>query len=161
MLSPSVSESGVPGYGAGSVGRFQDPRAQLKPELRSPELLYDTARPHFKRSLTRVEELWVFPLNSRLQQTGKPYMASRGDALGTEVSVPTILRHVLLCRLATSFVLVHNHPTDVVEPSQADIAVTRRVITGARAVGLELQEHLVIGFASWHSMRRCNGGLWI
>jgi DNA repair protein RadC len=46
---------------------------------------------------------------------------------------------------ASSVILVHNHPSGDPSPSAADIAVTREIQTAAKAIGVKVHDHLVIG----------------
>jgi DNA repair protein RadC len=41
--------------------------------------------------------------------------------------------------------MVHNHPSGDPTPSQADIAMTKKVVEALEAVGLILHDHLVLG----------------
>lgn len=41
--------------------------------------------------------------------------------------------------------LVHNHPSGDSTPSRADIAMTREIAAAAKALKIELHDHLVIG----------------
>jgi DNA repair protein RadC len=46
---------------------------------------------------------------------------------------------------AAAFILAHNHPSGIVEPSKADIDVTQQLIAGGRILGIPLRDHLIIG----------------
>lgn len=46
---------------------------------------------------------------------------------------------------AVSFILVHNHPSGDPTPSEEDKAVTRAVAAAARAMGMSLHDHIVVG----------------
>jgi len=46
---------------------------------------------------------------------------------------------------AASAILVHNHPSGDPRPSQADILITREVVAAAKAVGVAIHDHIVIG----------------
>ncbi len=46
---------------------------------------------------------------------------------------------------ASALILVHNHPSGDPTPSLADIAMTREVAAAAKALKIELHDHLVIG----------------
>ncbi len=48
-------------------------------------------------------------------------------------------------RRATSSGFLHNHPSGDPTPSAADVAVTRDIIAAAKAVGVSVHDHLVIG----------------
>lgn len=41
--------------------------------------------------------------------------------------------------------VVHNHPSGDPTPSKADILMTREIVTAAKALGLAVHDHLVIG----------------
>ena len=67
---------------------------------------------------------------------------------GTVDHTPVYPREVLKRALALdakSIILVHNHPSGDPTPSRADIQVTGDLVTAARAVGLSVHDHLVIG----------------
>ena len=46
---------------------------------------------------------------------------------------------------AAAIILVHNHPSGIPEPSQADIAITRRLRTAVETVDVHLLDHLIVG----------------
>ena len=45
---------------------------------------------------------------------------------------------------ATALVLVHNHPSQVAEPSPCDVALTKEIKTGAACLGIKLLDHIII-----------------
>ena len=46
---------------------------------------------------------------------------------------------------ATAVVCVHNHPSGDPAPSAADLQVTRQLREAARAVDIELLDHVIVG----------------
>jgi DNA repair protein RadC len=67
---------------------------------------------------------------------------------GTIDHTPVYVREVIKRALelgAGAIILVHNHPSGDPTPSKDDIVMTRAVAEAARAVGLVLHDHLVIG----------------
>lgn len=67
---------------------------------------------------------------------------------GTIDHAPVYPREVVRRALelsAKSMILVHNHPSGDPTPSRADIEMTRQVVEAARALGLEVHDHLVVG----------------
>ena len=50
-------------------------------------------------------------------------------------------------------VLAHNHPSGSAEPSDSDIASTRRLNQFAASLGIALEDHLIIGKDAITSMR--------
>ena len=52
---------------------------------------------------------------------------------------------------AAAVVLVHNHPSGITAPSDADIAITNQIIEAGRLLGIELIDHVIVtktGFGS-------------
>lgn len=75
-------------------------------------------------------------------------IADEAQARGTVDHVPVYPREVVKRALelnATALILVHNHPSGDPTPSQADIDMTAQIDSAARALGLTLHDHLVIG----------------
>jgi DNA repair protein RadC len=54
---------------------------------------------------------------------------------------------------AASAILVHNHPSGDPRPSAADVAITREVVAAAKAVGVAIHDHIVIGRDGAASMK--------
>ncbi len=46
---------------------------------------------------------------------------------------------------AASVILVHNHPSGDPTPSAADIAITRDIVSAAKAIGVKVHDHLIVG----------------
>jgi DNA repair protein RadC len=45
---------------------------------------------------------------------------------------------------AAAFILVHNHPSGVVTPSQSDIEVTKQIIEAGKIIGINLLDHVIV-----------------
>lgn len=76
----------------------------------------------------------------------------RGTVDHTPVYPREVVRRALELQ-ASALILVHNHPSGDPAPSKADIDMTRTVREAARAVGIELHDHLVIGRGQYLSFR--------
>lgn len=77
-------------------------------------------------------------------------------AEGTVDHAPVYPREVVRRALelsASALILVHNHPSGDPTPSQADIAMTRQVVEAARALGIRVHDHLVVGREGCASLR--------
>jgi DNA repair protein RadC len=75
---------------------------------------------------------------------------------GTVDHTPVYPREVVKRALelnATAIIMVHNHPSGDVTPSRADIEMTKQVREAAKAVGIALHDHLVIGRGKHASFR--------
>ena len=85
-------------------------------------------------------------------------VADEEQARGTVDHVPVYPREVVKRALelnASAIILVHNHPSGDPTPSKADIDMTRQIEQAARAVGMVVHDHVVVGKdrdASFRSM---------
>jgi DNA repair protein RadC len=69
---------------------------------------------------------------------------NRGTVDHTPVYPREIIKRALELS-ASAVILVHNHPSGDPTPSKADIAMTREVASAAKALGIAIHDHLVIG----------------
>ncbi len=53
---------------------------------------------------------------------------------------------------AAALIFAHNHPSGIAEPSEADIAITRRLKTALDLVDIKTLDHLVVGDGAVISM---------
>lgn len=76
---------------------------------------------------------------------------------GQESGLQLSLRHLFARALildAHSMVLAHNHPSGSAEPSQQDVKNTQRLKRQAQSLGIELDDHLIVGRQQVTSMRQ-------
>ncbi|MBI2134971.1 DNA repair protein RadC [Candidatus Woesearchaeota archaeon] len=53
---------------------------------------------------------------------------------------------------ANSIILVHNHPSGSVEPSDEDYRINQVLVETGNLVGIKVLDHLVVGDAKWNSL---------
>ena len=95
------------------------------------------------------EEFWVFFLNRANIVLRKEKISSGGIA-GTVVDNKIILKKALL-NLASSIILVHNHPSGNLNPSIQDKKVTRKMKLACELLEINLLDHLIIAGNSYYS----------
>jgi DNA repair protein RadC len=64
-----------------------------------------------------------------------------------EVFKPAILKS------AAAIVVVHNHPSDVSDPSPEDIEFTRRLAKAGELLGIRVLDHVIVCDGSYASLR--------
>ena len=82
-------------------------------------------------------------------------VVSEGSVNTAEVSVRKVVEAALSVN-ATTVVLAHNHPSGLAVPSMEDIVTTRRVATALDAVGIVLEDHVVVAGRDYVSLRESN-----
>src|SRR6202000_2801005 len=83
-------------------------------------------------------------------------IADEAQQKGTVDHTPAYPREVVKRALelnASALILVHNHPSGDIQPSRADIEMTRLIHEATRTVGIVLHDHLVIGKAGHTSFK--------
>lgn len=95
------------------------------------------------------EESWVLLLNNNAQLIHLAQL-STGGLTETTVDVRMLLKEALL-HDATSFILVHNHPSGNMRPSRYDMELTQRVNRAAQAVNLRMIDHVIVTEGDYYS----------
>ncbi|MCH8859382.1 MAG: DNA repair protein RadC [Proteobacteria bacterium] len=120
-----------------------------RPVLSSWEALLDYCTATMARAQT--EEIRIIFLDRK-----NIILADEVHQQGTVDHTPVYPREVVKRALelgASALILVHNHPSGDPTPSRADIAMTREIALAAKALKIELHDHLVIGKGGYASFK--------
>lgn len=88
------------------------------------------------------EEFWVIYLNNSNKIVSKAQM-SKGGITGTLVDVRLLFKQALELS-ATAVILVHNHPSGMLTPSQADKRLTIKIKNAGTVLDIKVLDHLII-----------------
>lgn len=88
------------------------------------------------------EEFWVILLN-RAHRLIRKKRVSEGGVSGT-VADPKIIFKLALEELASGIIVVHNHPSGNLAPSQNDISLTKKLKEGSRLLDITFLDHLIV-----------------
>lgn len=95
------------------------------------------------------EEFWIIYLNNSNKVIQKNQL-SKGGITGTLVDVRLALKIALEVG-AVGLILVHNHPSGTLKPSQADKNLTQKLKTAALSLDIKILDHLIITENSYFS----------
>ena len=95
------------------------------------------------------EEFWLILLNKANEVIARERMSSGGMA-GTVVDTKMLFKAAIDAR-AAAIIAVHNHPSGNLQPSQADIDLTRRLRKAGELLDLPLLDHLIISERGYYS----------
>jgi DNA repair protein RadC len=95
------------------------------------------------------EEFWIILLNRSNKVIAKRKI-SQGGITGTVTDIRLILK-MAIENLATSLILSHNHPSGNLQPSEADIAITRRLKETSALMDITLLDHIVVAGKKYFS----------
>jgi len=96
------------------------------------------------------EEMHALYLDTKNRVVGY-YQVAKGSNNIAHVKAADVLRPALLLN-ATSFILVHNHPSGDPEPSREDRLITDVIKKAAALFGITLFDHIVIGDERFKSL---------
>jgi len=95
------------------------------------------------------EEFWIILLGRASKVLGKE-LISKGGLSGT-VADPKIIFHIALQQQASGIILIHNHPSGNLKPSQLDISLTKKLSEAGRMLEIQILDHLIIGDTGYYS----------
>ncbi|MBF0818842.1 RadC family protein [Streptococcus acidominimus] len=77
-------------------------------------------------------------------------------SVNRSIAEPREILHYAIKYMATSLIIVHNHPSGRVQPSRNDILFTKTLKKSCDILGLILLDHLIVGQSSYYSLREEN-----
>ena len=125
----------------------EDEAGEERPRISGARDAYHYIYPHLCD--LPVEECWAIWLNQAGRVIGRTRVG-QGGMTATVVDVRCVLREALL-QQATSFILVHNHPSGNIRPGAEDDRLTKRLKEAAALMDLRLLDHLVFTESAYYS----------
>lgn len=119
------------------------PKKAHKPKVTSSEEAVQIARYFFPEESIGLQERFVVMYLNRANRVIGVYTASIGGITGTVADIRLILSVALKCA-ATGMILVHNHPSGNLEPSNSDEQLTHRVKEAAAYMDVSVADHIIL-----------------
>ena len=95
------------------------------------------------------EEFWIIYLNNSNKVISKSQL-SKGGITGTLVDVRIVFKTALEMG-ATALILIHNHPSGTLIPSDADKQITRKLKLAGDSLEIKVLDHLIVTETSYFS----------
>ncbi len=95
------------------------------------------------------EEFWVILLNRANHVIGKKKISSGGTT--STVADPKMIIKPALDVMASSIILIHNHPSGNLKPSEEDIKMTRKIKLACSHFDIQLHDHLIFSHTGYYS----------
>ena len=95
------------------------------------------------------EEFWVLYLNNSNKVLFKSQL-SKGGMTGTIVDTRIVFK-IALEQNATSIILSHNHPSGKLQPSDADIQITKKIKAAGKELDIPVLDHIIITERDYYS----------
>lgn len=127
--------------------RRKDAEAVRRPKITCSRDAYDQIKPYLWD--VPHEEFWILLL-SRSNEVIRPVQISQGGVSGTVADPKLIFKHAIE-HLASGIILVHNHPSGNLAPSQADKDLTKRLKEAGKFLDTPVLDHLIFTDANYFS----------
>jgi DNA repair protein RadC len=116
---------------------------KLLPKIACSKSAADLAYSHWNKDSIALHETFKIMLLNNANKVKGIYEVSQGGITGTLVDV-RILFAVLLKSLTTAVILIHNHPSGTLRPSEADRSLTKKIKQVGDLLDIKVFDHLIL-----------------
>jgi DNA repair protein RadC len=95
------------------------------------------------------EEFWILMLN-RSNSIIDKIKISQGGISGTVTDVRIILKQALE-NMSSGVILVHNHPSGNLKPSESDASITQKLKDAGKLMDISVLDHVIISDSGYYS----------
>ena len=130
-------------------------KAGKKIKVNNSDTAWQVALSHWDMSIIEFQEEVKVILLNRANVVLGIYELSKGGSTGSVEDIKIILS-VALKTHSSSIIIVHNHPSGNLNPSEADKSLTTRLKKACDVIDLVLLDHLIITKESFYSFKDSN-----
>jgi DNA repair protein RadC len=127
---------------------------EVEDDLSGPIQMVKVCRDILHMDEMAEEHLYMLSLDGKNRIRGISEV-SHGGANVAYIQPCGVLQRALLSG-AVSIIIAHNHPSGEINPSEADISLTKRMKQSCDLLGIPLLDHLIIGPTAYFSFRESN-----
>jgi len=95
------------------------------------------------------EEFWIVVLNKANRVIARNKI-SEGGVSGTVVDLKRLF-HETLHLLGSALILIHNHPSGNIQPSDADKAITKKIKDAGFLMEIAVLDHIIVSSTGYYS----------
>ncbi len=125
-------------------------KAAAKLKFDAPETVADYYMEEMRHQ--EKEKILLLLLDNRLQLI-EEYMISLGTVNASLLSTRDVFVKALTCR-ASSFMLLHNHPSGDPATSRNDIQITQKMKEAGELMDMPLIDHIILGNGTFISLKK-------
>lgn len=115
-----------------------------RPKITQAYEAYEVIKPFFfnEGTVEHIETAYMLMMNRDNRVLGVKQL-SVGGVSGTVMDAKIIFQSALLAN-SSAIMLFHNHPSGNKKPSKADINLTKQLNKGAKLLGIQLVDHIIV-----------------
>jgi DNA repair protein RadC len=122
---------------------------QEKLKITSPEIVFRKYGPHLA---VLKKEIFLVLLLNNANIFISDYKVSEGT-INASLVHPREVFQPAISGLATSIILLHNHPSGEVQPSQEDKNITHRLVEAGKLLDIPVLDHIIVGAENYFSFK--------
>jgi len=111
-------------------------------------------RKFYSNDIDIFESMFCLFLNASNNTIGYVKI-SQGGTVGTIIDIKLIAKYAI-SSLCESIILVHNHPSSDLKPSNSDIELTKRTKEALNLLSIRIHDHLILTNESYFSFADSN-----
>lgn len=119
-------------------------------KITNSHMMYEVIMKHWNLDIIEYQEEVKVILLNRANIVLGIYELSKGGISGTVVDIRIILGVALKCN-ASSIILVHNHPSGKLVPSEADKVITTKLQQACNILDIGLLDHIIVSLFGYYS----------
>ena len=125
-------------------------KASLRPKINSSKDAFEVLKQHWNyETIEFIEEFKLMLLNRANRVLGLIDISLGGTA-GT-IADPKVIFAAAIKSNASGIILIHNHPSGNLKPSQQDLNLTKKIKAGGQILDIGVMDHLIITSESYFS----------
>ena len=122
----------------------------VKIKVTGSQIIYDLILSQWNSNIIEYQEEVKIILLNRSNIVLGIYEMSKGGITGSVVDIRIIMGVALKCS-ASSMIMVHNHPSGKLTPSDSDKLITRKLKEACDLLDVSLLDHLIISKEGYYS----------
>ncbi len=132
--------------------RINNENTKVRPKIKSPQDVYNIIKLEMEDKSQEIIKTIILNRKNIVQSIIT-------NAVGAQSKIVITPKEILsepIKQMASSIILVHNHPSGDPSPSREDVRFTKNIINLASMFDIEVLDHLVIGKNCFKSLKEMN-----
>jgi DNA repair protein RadC len=124
-------------------------KASERAKINSSQKAYELFKPFFDEDMEYKELFYAMYLNRANKVIGVARI-SEGGCSGTVADGKIIFQGALLAN-AQAIIIAHNHPSGALQPSEADLKLTKKMVQFGEYIDLTILDHVILTDEGYYS----------
>lgn len=124
--------------------------SRVKQKITSSASAYEILKSNWNEGRLELQEEFKVLILNRANDVLGIYNMSKGSVSGTVVDIRLLIAVALKCN-ASGILICHNHPSGNLNPSEADIEITKKIKQASELFDIKMIDHIIITHLGYYS----------